>query len=90
VAQTLPNKKYLIKSPSNDWKKFILSHGELVLGDMRFVAKFYDFRKFDGGTDPIILWINITGLPPDLWKDNEFHHIISKLGGYYVDVDPKS
>jgi hypothetical protein len=61
-----------------------------VLGDIRFVAELYNFRKFDGGSDLVILWINITGLPPDLWKEEEYRRIVTELGDFYVDVDPRS
>jgi hypothetical protein len=38
----------------------------------------------------VILWVNITGMSPDLWKEEEFRRIATKLGGFYVDVDPQS
>jgi hypothetical protein len=68
----------------------ILSQGELVLGDVRFIAEPYDFKKFDGGSDPVILWINITGIPPDLWKKEEFRRIAMELESFFVDVDSRS
>jgi Domain of unknown function (DUF4283)/Zinc knuckle len=90
VSCALSRNKYLVKSPNTEWKQIILSKGELVLGDVRFIAESYDFKKFDGGSDPVILWINIIGLPPDLWKEEEFRHISMELGGFFVDVNPRS
>jgi hypothetical protein len=55
VARALPRNKYLVKPPNADWRQMIISQGELVLGDVRFIAEPYDFKKFDGGSDPVIL-----------------------------------
>jgi hypothetical protein len=63
--------------------------GELILGGIRFIVELYDFRKFDG--DQIrFFWVNITGLPPDLWKEKEFKRIAYDLEGFFVHVDPHS
>jgi hypothetical protein len=89
VARALPNKKYLIKPPNKKWKDLVLSQGEIVLRDVRFVAELYNFRKFDGDSDLVIIWVNIIGMSPDLWKEEEFRHIVTELEGFYVDVDPR-
>jgi hypothetical protein len=89
VARALPNKKYLIKPPNKKWKDLVLSQGEIVLRDVRFVAELYNFRKFDGDSDLVIIWVNIIGMSPDLWKEEEFRHIVTELEGFYVDVDPQ-
>jgi Domain of unknown function (DUF4283) len=79
----------LIEPPNIDWKTHILSHGEVVLRGVSFVVEIYDFRKFVGGSDPVHIWVNITGLPPDLWKEEEFKRIASDHGGSLIDVDPR-
>jgi Domain of unknown function (DUF4283) len=90
VARALPRNKHLVEPPNADWRQMILSQGELVLGDVRFIAEPYDFKKFDGGSDPVILWINITGIPPDLWEKEEFRRIAMELESFFVDVDSRS
>jgi riboflavin synthase alpha subunit len=37
----------LIKSPNVEWKKFILSQGEVVLDGVSFIVEMYDFKKID-------------------------------------------
>jgi hypothetical protein len=49
VTRDLPRNKYLVEPPNADWRQMILSKGELVLCDVRFIAEPYDFKKFDGG-----------------------------------------
>jgi hypothetical protein len=41
----------------------------VILGDVQFIVESYDFKKFDAGMDPMILWVNIIGLPPHVWKE---------------------
>jgi hypothetical protein len=65
VARALPQNRYLIEHPNLKWKNHILSH-EVVLGGVSFIVEMYDIKKFDGGTNSIHIWVNITGLPPDL------------------------
>jgi hypothetical protein len=62
-ARTLSRKKLLIEPPNEDWLAMILSKGEIVLGSVQFMVEPYEFRKFDGGSDSLLIWINITGLP---------------------------
>jgi Domain of unknown function (DUF4283) len=90
VARALPRNKYLIEPSNAEWRKYVLSKGEIDLGSVQFIVEPYDFQKFDEGSDLVFLWINITGLPSDLWKDEEFNHIALELGGFLVDVDPRS
>jgi hypothetical protein len=61
VAKALPRQKYLIEPPNEDWRSSILAKGEVILGDVQFFVEPYDFKKYDGGMDPVILWVNITG-----------------------------
>jgi hypothetical protein len=44
-------------------------------------------RGLMGDSDPIVLWVNITSLPPYLWKDEEFNRITIELGGYFIEAD---
>jgi Domain of unknown function (DUF4283) len=62
----------------------------VILGDVQFIVEPYDFKKFDAGMDPMILWVNITGLPPHVWKEEVFNRIALKLGGYFIEEDPRS
>jgi hypothetical protein len=55
VARALPRNKYLVEPPNADWRQMILSKSEIILGDVRFIVKTYDFKKFDEGSDPVIL-----------------------------------
>jgi hypothetical protein len=55
VARALPRNKYLVEPPNADWRQKIFSQGELVLGDVRFIAEPYDSKTFDGGSDLVIL-----------------------------------
>jgi Domain of unknown function (DUF4283) len=71
----------LIESPNVEWKNHILSTGEVVLSGVSFIVEVYDFKRFDGGTYHVHLWVNIMGLPPDLWKEEEFKCIASDHGG---------
>jgi Domain of unknown function (DUF4283) len=90
VARALPKQKYLIEPPNEDWRHSILEKGEVILGDVQFVVEPYNFKKFDGGMDPVILWVNITELPPHLWKEKVFNRIALELGGYFLEADPRS
>jgi hypothetical protein len=37
-----------------------MARGEVLLGSDKFVIDPYDFCKFDGGFDLVIVWVNIT------------------------------
>jgi hypothetical protein len=58
----------------------MLSKEELVLGSVHFIVETYDFKKFDGGSDSVMICINITSLSPHLWKEEEFRRLALKLG----------
>jgi Domain of unknown function (DUF4283) len=90
MARTLSRKNLLIEPPNDDWRAKILSKGEIVLGSVQFVVEPYEFSKFDGGSDPPLIWINITGLPSHLWNEKEFKRIGLELGGFFVEADSRS
>jgi Domain of unknown function (DUF4283) len=90
VARALPKQKYFIESPNDEWRSRILVQGKVILGDVQFIMKPYDFKRFDGGSDLVVLWVNITDLLPHVWKEEEFNRIAMELGGYFIEVDPYS
>jgi hypothetical protein len=55
IARALPQNRYLVEPSNIEWKSDVISQGELVLGSVRFIVEPYDFSKFDGGFDPILL-----------------------------------
>jgi Domain of unknown function (DUF4283) len=90
VARTLPTKKLLVEPPTDEWRSMLLSKGEIGLGSVNFIVESYDFKKFDGGTNSILVWINITGLPPHLWKEDKFRRLALELGGLYLKANTRS
>lgn len=90
MPRALSNNLYIVDPPDSKWRADVLSQGQVILGDVSFPVAPFDPPSHDGGYDPIQIWLNIRGFPLMLWLHVEFRRLAEELGGFLVEVDPRS
>ncbi|XP_078153638.1 uncharacterized protein LOC144548796 [Carex rostrata] len=90
TPRLLRENMFLIDTPNVQWRARVIAQGQIVLGDVVFQVVTFDFLSHDGGSDPVQVWVNITGFPPKLWRLQEFRRLVESFGGFLIDVDPRS
>jgi Domain of unknown function (DUF4283)/Zinc knuckle len=82
MVRALPDNKFLVEPPSEEWKRKALFNGQIWLGGICFPIELFHPFKNDGGRDPLKVWVQILGLPQYLWKDFELRRIAKEFGGF--------
>ncbi|XP_078164499.1 uncharacterized protein LOC144559356 [Carex rostrata] len=90
MPRALSNNLYLVDPPHAKWRADVLSQGQVILGDVSYPVAPFDPPSHDGGYDPIQIWLNIRGFPLMLWFYMEIRRLAEELGGFLVEVDPRS
>ena len=57
---------------------------------MIFTLEPYSFARFSKRYWPQTFWLNVLGLPQDLWCSGEIKRLAENLGGYWIATDPQS
>lgn len=90
MARELPDHQFLVASPTIAWREERLQERKLVLGDIVFPVRSFDFDAFNRRSRLRAYWVQVHGFPHDLWRDAEIHQLARDLGGVLLDSDPRS
>jgi hypothetical protein len=54
-----------------------------------FPIELFHHFKYDSGSEPVQVWVLISGFSQFLWKDFELQRVAKEFGGILLDVDPR-
>lgn len=81
---------FLIDPPDEEWRAIALREKQISLGDVIFPLEPYSFARFSKGYKPQTFWINVLGVPHDLWCPAEIKRLAENIGGFWIATDPQS
>jgi hypothetical protein len=59
-----------------------LLYGQIWLGGVYFPIELFNPFKYDGGKEPLKVWVLISGFSQCLWKYFEIKKITKEFGGF--------
>lgn len=80
----------MIDPPDEEWQAIALREKQISLGDVIFPLEPYSLARFSKGYKPQTFWINVLGVPHDLWCSAEIKRLAENIGGFWIATDPQS